>query len=87
MTDVCNPVGDSGYLNPRRALVMLLFALLVMIAVLSWSAVRAETQTCNGMLWKFVIYNYTPEFYAKKCGCPNNLDFRFSCNSQYIGIF
>lgn len=84
MTDVCAPVGHRGYLSARRALIMLLFGLSIVIAVFCYSAVRAETQNCNAMLWRFVVYNSTPEFYTRKCGCPNNLDYRFPCNSQYI---
>ena len=86
MTDVCNPAGVSVYWNPRRALLTVLFLLSIGIAALSCSAVREETQKCNGMFWRFVVYNIKPELYAKKCGCPNSLDFRFSCNSQYLGI-
>ena len=86
MTDVCSPIGLSSYLNARRVLLLTLFILLALVSVLSWSAVQAETQKCNSTLWKFVFYNYAPELYAEKCGCPNNLDFRFSCNSQYLGV-
>ncbi len=87
LADIGSSVGTSVYSNLRRALIAMIWSLLfVLTATLSAVAVWAETQECNRALWKFVIYNVGPEFYAKKCGCPNSLDFPFSCNSQYLGV-
>ena len=87
MTDIGFPVGASAYRNPTRALIGMILFMLGVIAVFSWSAVREEieTQICNNKSLKFIIQKVEPELYANKCGCPNNLDFHFSCNSQYIG--
>jgi hypothetical protein len=63
------------------------FLLGVGIATLSWAAVNEETQKkCKSEFWRFVVYNFAPNHFAKKCGCPHNIDFRFSCNSQYIPL-
>jgi hypothetical protein len=86
VTDIGILAGASVYRNPRRALIGMILSMLGVIAMFSWSAVREEieTQSCNNKFWKFVMYNVEPDIYAKKCGCPNSLDFRFSCNSIYM---
>ena len=87
MSDISSPVIVKVYYwSPRRALTLVLFLLLVGIATLSCAAVKAETQNCKSALWHFVIYNVRPNLYAKNCGCPDSLDFRFSCNSQYLPL-
>jgi hypothetical protein len=88
VTDAGIPLGAPVYSNLRRAIMAILSLLVVAIAVLAWSAVKAQAEKprCNAMLWKFVIRAVEPDFYAEKCGCPNNLDFHFSCNSQYLGL-
>jgi hypothetical protein len=86
VSDICSPVGTKVYWSQRRALIAVLFIVSAGIAAFSWSAVKEETQKCSDVLWRFVMYKLGPETYAKKCGCPNNLDFRFSCNSQYLHL-
>jgi hypothetical protein len=66
--------------RPRLwVLLALLFAFL--LAALTWSAARAQTQKCESWLWKSVVYNLRPDLYAKKCGCPKG---RSTCNPQYL---
>jgi hypothetical protein len=86
--DISSPVGASVYLSPARKLLMILFLVGGIVAAFSWAAVKADTETkrCNSLYWHFFVYKFEPELYAKKCGCPNNLDFSFSCNSKYLGI-
>jgi hypothetical protein len=86
MANVVYP-GRPRALSARRGLGLLLALLFVfLLAALTWSAARAQTQKCESWLWKSVVYNLRPDLYAKKCGCPNSLDFRFSCNSQYLPL-
>jgi hypothetical protein len=87
MANIFIPRPHSGYLNAYHGLMIFLILLFAFLATaLTWTAVKAETQNCDSNLWETAIYNVRPDYYAKKCGCPNNLDFRFKCNSQYIPI-
>ena len=86
MSDIISPVGTSVYRGPWLALMVILVLLAGVIAALSWAAVKEKTQRCDTLLWRFGIYNTKPDTYAKKCGCPNDFDFRFSCNSQYLPL-
>jgi hypothetical protein len=89
VSDICSPVGTPVYWSLRRRLMAVLF-ILVGIAVLSWSVAKVEaklqTQKCSSVLWRLGVYNIESDTYAKKCGCPNSLDYRFSCNSQYLPL-
>jgi hypothetical protein len=90
VSDISSPVGASVHLSPARALIMLFILLCVIVAAFSWApswvAAKENAQRCNTVLWHFFMYKVRPELYAKKCGCPNNLDFSFSCNSQYLRL-
>jgi len=79
---------DRPRVLARRALLKVFGLLIAFLAIAgAWAAVREQERNCNSAYWKILVYKFEPELYAKKCGCPNNLDFTFSCNSQYIGIF
>ena len=87
MTDVSIPFGAKIYWNPRRALITILWMLAAAIAVLSWSAVKAETkkQDCNSILRKFVIQTFEPDLYAEKCGgCPPSLGLRLCLSTGAV---
>jgi hypothetical protein len=86
VTDIYASPSGTRVLSRRVLIGMILLLLSVLIAVFVSSAVRAETQRCNSMFWKFVVYRLNSSLYAKKCGCPNNADFHFACNSQYINV-
>jgi len=88
VSDIYKPVGTLGYRNPRAFMIALFLLVVAIASTLSWAAVKADTerQRCNGMLWHFFVYKALPNLYAEKCGCPHNLDFSFSCNSQNIPL-
>jgi len=89
VTDVSIPLGAQGFRNPRRALLTILFALAAVIAVLSWSAVKAEAekQDCNSVLWNLVIQRVQPELYVKKCGgCPTTLGLRLCLSTGSLSV-
>jgi hypothetical protein len=83
MANIFIPRPQGAYLSGHRWLVLLL-VLLGLIAALTWAVAEAQERNCGSAYWKSVIYNLRPKFYEKKCGCPNTLDFRFPCNSQYL---
>jgi hypothetical protein len=83
VSDISGSVETSW--NLRRALIIILFLLSVAIAaVVISAAVKAKTEKCEALSWGLFDYLFRPELYAKKCGCPRSLNFRFSCNSQYL---
>ena len=82
------PVGAPVYRSPRYLLLCVILFILAVVGALSWSPAKEaiERQACNNKILRFVLSSVASDLYAKECGCPQNLDFRFSCNSQYLPL-
>jgi hypothetical protein len=75
VTDVSIPFGAQVFWNPRRALIAILLVLAAMIAVLSWSAVKAERKSkiataCSGIS---LFRGYTRNFMSKSAAVVRRL--------------
>ena len=79
-----NIVLEWPHVRGDRALLNVFVALVAFLALtITWAASRAQGENCASANWGIFVYKLQPNLYAKKCGCPNNLDSTFSCNLVY----